>query len=205
MVFKRTTFYYEKPGKEHTENTLKIALEAAIERDIGTILVASTTGKTALKALEIFKENGINLVVVAHQYGWRAPGKQLMPQKVVQKIRKSGAKVVFCTDALAGGVEVGISQQRPGKTNPMQSKLPYIVPPITRVISSTLKLFGNPVKVCVSIAMMAADTGIISIEEKVISVAGSHSGADTAMVITPSTTNRILDLKIHEILVKPYL
>ena len=69
MVFKRTTFYYEKPGKEHTEKTLKIVLEAAKERNIGTILVASTTGETALKALEIFYESGINLVIIAHQYG----------------------------------------------------------------------------------------------------------------------------------------
>jgi hypothetical protein len=51
--------------------------------------------------------------------------------------------------------------------------------------------------------MMAADAGLIPLDKKVVSVAGSHAGSDTAMVITPSTSNRIRDLKLHEIIVKP--
>jgi len=52
--------------------------------------------------------------------------------------------------------------------------------------------------------MMAADAGVISITKPVIAVAGSHEGADTAMVITPANSNRIRDMKLHEILAKPY-
>jgi hypothetical protein len=51
--------------------------------------------------------------------------------------------------------------------------------------------------------MMAADTGAIKVGTPVISVAGTHVGSDTALVITPSTSNRIKDLQINEILVKP--
>jgi len=51
--------------------------------------------------------------------------------------------------------------------------------------------------------MMVADTGAISIDKPIIAVAGSHAGSDTAMVITPASSNRIRDLKIHEILAKP--
>ena len=63
MSFMRITVYFEKPGKEHTEETLKIALEAAKERGIDIVLVSSTTGWTALKALEVFKGSGLNLIV----------------------------------------------------------------------------------------------------------------------------------------------
>jgi len=204
MDFKRTSTYWEKPGTQHTEQTLKIALNAAKELGIDTILVASTTGNTALKAMDVFSGSNIKLIIVSHQFGWRRPGVQVFSSEIRKKLEKNGVVVVTCTDALAGGVDVGVSQQRPEKTNPLDSKLPYIVPPITRVISSILKLFGNPVKVCVSISMMAADTGAIPVNKKVISVAGNHSGADTALVLTPSTTNWILNLVIHEILVKPY-
>ena len=55
MSVVRKVTYWEKPGKEHTEETLKIALEAAKERGIETVLVSSTTGYTALKALEVLR------------------------------------------------------------------------------------------------------------------------------------------------------
>ena len=141
---------------------------------------------------------------MTHQVGWRAPGVQVFSEEARTKLEEAGIAVVTCTDALAGGVDVGISRQRPEKKAPLDSKLSFIVPPVNRIISSTIKLFTNPVKVCVSIAMMAADVGIVPVDKPVISVAGSHAGSDTALVLTPSTSNRILDLKVHEILVKTY-
>ena len=201
---KRTTVYYDKPGEQHTEETLKIAIEAAKARDIETVLVASTTGKTALKAMEIFEGSHLNLVIVTHQVGWRKPGVQVFSEEAQTKLEEAGIVVVTCTDALAGGVDIGISRQRQEKNAPLNAKLPFIVPPVNRIISSTLKLFTNPVKVCISIAMMAADVGMVPVDKPLISVAGSHAGSDTALVLTPSTTNRILDLKVHEILVKTY-
>ena len=204
MCMKRTTVYYDKPGEQHTEETLKIAIEAAKARDIETVLVASTTGKTALKAMEMFEGSHLNLVIVTHQVGWRKPGVQVFLEEAQTKLEEAGIAVVTCTDALAGGVDIGISRQRQEKNAPLNAKLPFIVPPVNRIISSTLKLFTNPVKVCVSIAMMAADVGVVPVDKPLISVAGSHAGSDTALVLTPSTTNRILDLKVHEILVKTY-
>jgi len=70
-------------------------------------------------------------------------------------------------------------------------------------VANTLRLFSQGVKVCVEIAMMAADSGLVPVDKPVVSVAGSHAGSDTAMVITPSTSNRIRDMKLHEILAKP--
>ena len=203
MSFMRITVYFEKPGKEHTEETLKIALEAAKERGIDIVLVSSTTGWTALKALEVFKGSGLNLIVVTHQTGYRSTGVQLMPDETRRKLEEEGVKVITCTDVLTGGVSVGISRQRPPREAPMEARLPYIVPPVNSIIAHTLRLFSQGVKVCVEIAMMTADVGVIPVDKQVVSVAGSHVGSDTAMVITPASSNRIRDLKIHEILAKP--
>ena len=203
MSIKRNAVYFEKPGKEHTEETLKIALEAAKERGIETVVISSTTGWTALKALEIFDGSGLRLIFVTHQTGYRAPGVQLMPDETRKKLEEAGAIVVTSTDVLTGGVDVGISRQRPPKEAPLEGRLPSVVPPVSTVIAHVLRLFSQGVKVCVEIAMMVADTGAITIDKPIVAVAGSHAGSDTAVVITPATSNRIRDLKIHEILAKP--
>jgi hypothetical protein len=202
---KRSTVYFEKPGKENTGETLKVALEAAKERGIDTVLISSTSGWTALEALKVFEGSGLNLIIVTHQTGYRQPGVQLMPPETREKLEKAGAVVHTGTDVLTGGVEVGMSRQRPPRTEPQEGRLPYIVPPVSTIVAHTLRLFSQGVKVCVEIAMMAADAGIIPVDKPVVSVAGSHAGADTAMVITPASSNRMRDMKLHEIIAKPLL
>jgi hypothetical protein len=203
MSVMRTTVYYEKPGKENTVETLKIARDAAKERGIDTVLVSSTTGWTALEALKVFEDSELNLIIVTHQTGYREPGVQLMPPETRRKLEEAGTVVHTGTDVLTGSVDVGMSRQRPPRSEPQQGRLPYIVPPVSTIVAHTLRLFSQGVKVCVEIAMMAADSGLVPVDRPVVSVAGSHAGSDTALVITPSTSNRIRDMKIHEILAKP--
>jgi len=204
MSYERTTIYYEKPGKEHTEKTLKIARDAAKERGIDTVLISSTTGWTALNALKVFGGSDLKLIFVTHQTGYREPGVQLMPPETRQKLEKAGAIVYSGTDVLTGGVEVGMGRQRPPKSSPQEGRLPSIVPPVSTLVANTLRLFSQGVKVCAEIAMMATDAGLVPTGEPIISVAGSHAGSDTAMVLSPATSNRIRDMKLHEILAKPY-
>jgi hypothetical protein len=203
MSVKGTTVHFEKPGKENTVETLKIARDAAKERGIDTVLVSSTTGWTALEALKVFKGSGLKLIFITHQTGYREPGVQLLPPDTRRKLEEAGATVYTGTDVLTGTVEVGMSRQRPPRTAPQEGRLPYIVPPVSTIVAHTLRLFSQGVKVCVEIAMMAADSGLVPVDRPVVSVAGSHAGSDTAMVITPSTSNRIRDMKLHEILAKP--
>lgn len=200
---KRTTVIFEKPGKEHTEETLRVALEAAKERGIDTVVVSTTTGTTGEKAVEVFKGSRIKLVFVTHQSGYRGSGIQLVPAETKKKLEKTGT-VVTCTDVLTGGVDVGMGRQRPEVSEPQQGSLPFIVPPVNVLVANTLRLFSQGVKVCAEVAMMAADCGAVQVGKPVVCVAGSHAGADTAMVISPAESNRMRDLKLHEILVKPY-
>lgn len=199
---KRTTVIFEKPGKEHTEETLRVALEAAKERGIDTVVVSTTTGTTGEKAVEVFKGSGIKLVFVTHQSGYRGSGIQLVPAETRKKLEKTGT-VVTCTDVLTGGVDVGMGRQRPEVSEPQQGSLPFIVPPANVLVANTLRLFSQGVKVCAEVAMMAADCGAVQVGKPVVCVAGSHAGADTAMVISPAESNRMRDLKLHEILAKP--
>ncbi|GAG78137.1 unnamed protein product [marine sediment metagenome] len=56
------TVYFNKKGKQNTEETLKLAKKIADEKSIDDIVLASTTGYTAEKAIEICE--GLKLIVV---------------------------------------------------------------------------------------------------------------------------------------------
>ncbi|HUS77476.1 MAG TPA: pyruvate kinase alpha/beta domain-containing protein [Patescibacteria group bacterium] len=203
MSLEKKTIYFEKGGKEHTVKTLEIALEAAKDRSINTVLVSSTTGFTALEAIKVFEDSGLKLIIVTHQTGYRDTGVQLMPQETREKLEAVGAKVYTGTDVLTGGIDVGVSRQRPPRGEPQEARIPNIVPPVSTLVANVLRMFSQGVKVCVEIAMMASDGGILPPNEKVVCVAGSHAGADTVMVLTPSTSNLFRNMKFHEIVCKP--
>ena len=203
MSIERKVTYWEKAGKEHTEATLKIALKAAKERSIDTVLISSTTGYTAEKAVQVFKGSGLNLLVVTHATGYRTKGVQMMPDETRVKLKEAGCEVVTCTDVLTGAVGAGVGRQRPGKAEPQEGILPWIVPPPNVIVANTLRMFSQGLKVCPEIAMMAVDCNAVPSGTKVVAVAGSHAGADTAMVIEAAESSRIREVKLHEILCKP--
>jgi len=203
LSIERKVVYWEKPGKEHTEASLKIALEAAKERDIDTVLISSTTGYVAEKAVEVFKDSGLKLVIVTHATGYSEKGVQKMPDETRARLKEAGCEVVTCTDVLTGAVSAGIGRQRPAKSDPQEGRLPWIVPPPNVIVANTLRQFSQGVKVCAEIAMMAVDCNTVASGSKVVAVAGSHAGADTVMMLEASESSRIRDMKLHEIICKP--
>jgi hypothetical protein len=57
--------------------------------------------------------------------------------------------------------------------------------------------------VAIEISLMAADAGLISTLEPCISIGGSGSGADTALLLRPANAQTFFDLRILEVLAKP--
>ncbi len=181
------TLCFEEPGRECTDETLAAAAKYAEDHKINNIVVASTYGDTALKALETFKER--NLVVVTHSTGFVEPGIQQMPQDVIEKIRREGAEVLTTTHALAG---VDRAIRKAYKTwQPVE------------LIAQSLKLFGDGTKVAIEITVMAADAGLIPIDEEAIAIGGTDRGADTALHIKPAHSSNFFDTRIKWVICKP--
>lgn len=180
--------YFNKPGKQNTEETINIALKTAKEKGIKNIVVATSTGKT----IDYFNDySGINIIAVSHAYGFKEPGKNDLPDEKRKEIEAKGIKVLSTTHVLSGA-ERQFSKMFGG-----------IYP--TEIIANTLRLFGQGTKVAVEIAVMALDSGLIPYNEPIISIGGSSYGADTALILRPSHGSTILDTKIDEIIAKPYL
>ncbi len=182
------TVYFENTGSENTEEVLRIAKQRAEELGIKTILVASTRGDTAAKAVEVFK--GLRVIAVSHATGSREPDTQEFTEENREIVESKDGTVLTTTHAFAG------------VSRAMRTKFNTHV--IGDIIANTLRTFGQGIKVTCEIALMAADSGLVRTDENVISIAGRNRGADTAVILKPVNTQNFFDLKVREILCKPH-
>jgi len=182
------TVYFEKPGGENTEEVLRITKQRAEELGIKTILVASTRGDTAVRAMEVFQ--GLRVIAVSHATGMREPDTHEFTEENRKIVEGKGGTILTTTHAF-GGLSRAIRKK-------------YNMYVLGEVIADTLRVFGQGMKGVCEIAMMAADSGLVRTDEDVIAIAGSSRGADTAVVLKPVNTHDFFDLKIKEILCKPH-
>jgi hypothetical protein len=181
------TVYFPKPGRENTEEVLSIVKRRAEELGIKTIVIASTTGDTGVKAVEAF--TGYKVVVVTHCTGIRQPDTQELKPENRAKILDKGGLILTATHAFGG-----IGRAVRYKLNTYQ---------LDEIIAYTLRIFGEGMKVACEISIMAADAGLIRTDEEIISIGGTARGSDTAIVLKPANTHNFFDLRIKEILCKP--
>jgi len=180
--------YFENIGRENTEAVVEAALKTAHKKGIKYIVVASSKGGTAMQ----FNNNkGINIIMVSHAYGYPEPGITELDIETKKELDGMGIQVLTTAHVLSGA-ERGISKVF-GGVSPVE------------IMAQTLRLFGQGVKVCVEISVMALDAGLIPYGQPVIAVGGSSIGADSAIIITPANASRIFDTRIHEVICKPSL
>jgi hypothetical protein len=178
---------FEKAGAENTDAVLRLVRERGEALGIGTCLVATTRGRTAIKALKIL--GGFRLVAVTHCTGFSEANFQELAAEERSRLEQAGVAVLTTTHAFGG---VGRAVRKRFGTYQLDE-----------LVAQTLRLFGQGTKVAVEIALMAADAGLIPAGEPVISVGGTSEGADTALVLVPANTHKLFDLKVREVLCKP--
>jgi len=178
--------YFTKSGN-WTNQVFKACRKYSDENGIEDIIVASTTGETGAKASRVFK--GLNLVIVTHSAGFKEPGNVELLGRQREVIEKNGGKILISTHALSG-VERAFRKKH-NTVGPVE------------LIASALRTFGEGTKVCIEIAIMAADAGLIPVDRDVICIAGTGNGADTAMLMRSANSANFFDLKVRKFLCKP--
>lgn len=181
--------YYGQPGRQNTARTLEVVQRRADELGVRTVLVASTRGDTG--ALAAQQLQGYDVVVVTHSTGFRGPNTQELTDENRAAIEAAGATILTCQHAF-GGVSRAMRKKWGTYT-------------VDEIVAHTLRLFGEGMKVCVEIALMAADAGLVRAGEPCIAVAGTGRGADTAVVLAPANMQDFFDLRVMEVLAKPRL
>jgi hypothetical protein len=183
--------YFDTAGPGNTGETIRIALEAARERNILAVVFASNSGNTAEKFADEAAKTGYtgNLVCVTHTFGFRENGTNEMSAETRRRLEGRGIRVYTASHVLSG-VERAMSRAFQGL---------YPV----EIIAHSLRMFGQGVKVCVEISVMALDGGMLPHGKPLIAAGGTGTGLDTALILIPAHASGIFGTKIHEILCKP--
>ncbi|MBS7649150.1 MAG: pyruvate kinase alpha/beta domain-containing protein [Candidatus Bathyarchaeia archaeon] len=185
--------YFESGGKQNTDATLSLVKEKARKKGIKNVILASVTGFSAERALEIFKDTEIKLTVISLK---GSPGSPFpgFPEDLRKRLMMMGHNFCYASD--------------------VNYKFPEMV-------QDTLRRLCEGFKVCVEITLIATDAGFIKPGEEVIAVGGTGilgykegGGVDTAIVIESIRSEDFLELetifgkkeerrKIKEIICKP--
>jgi hypothetical protein len=191
-------FYFDACGSMNTEKTLELAIERAQQLELQKLVVASETGLSALKAVELLEESELQLVVVTSAAGTRIKGTAIgdlkigIPDsKIWQRLVETGATVIRATDPLYN-VGAVFEHQR--------------IPTLGSLFRQCLRLVSSGTAVCVGVVLMATDNGILHEGEEVVAAAGSWVGLDTAVVVSAANSVHLFErgkVEIREIICKP--
>ena len=178
--------YFDKPGKSNTTQTLELAFARGKELGLDEVVLATSKGDTAYKALDIF--TGFTITAVTYHHGWKEPFTPVMDPGVRTDLEQKGIRVVSATHALSGLERSFL--------NKFSGTYPVLI------VADTLRLFGQGTKVAVEVAIMAADAGTLTGKD-IISIGGSSRGADAALILKPAHQTGLFDIRIREIVCKP--
>jgi len=183
--------YFGKGGSDCTDATLAASVERAKALGITHIVVATSSGATALSLLDEVERQGTGAKVVAVTYhaGYKHPDSLTISEDVMSQLTSRGAKIVATTHALSG-ISRSFSNKFGGTSVP-------------EVLAEAYRRISQGFKVAVECSIMAADGGAVSTQDDIVAIGGSGTGADTAIVLKASNMNSFFDLKVREIIAMP--
>jgi len=193
---KRKVTYFKYCGEANTEKVLHEVKLRCKETDLSKVVIASETGRSAIKALEVFKGTNVKIIVVTHYPAttWGPKGsipiglKRKEYAENLKKLEENQIRIVQSTRPFA----------------PPSRSISWDYPTLEGIIDKTLEIFGAGTKIAIEAAIMATDTGEVAEGEEIASCAGTYKGLDTALVVkTAYSGNFFREFEVKEIIVKP--
>jgi len=170
---RREVLFFDNPGPANTQDVIEAVKERAKEGDIGHIGVASISGKTALRVAQELRSLNISIVCVSGPPSWSIFEEYDYPmvkKEMREKLEELGVKIVDRTpSSLSDTIEYGLARYG-------------YIPASFAVAETLLAIGGYGMKTAVEAVLMATDCGAIPAYMPIISIGGSGSGADTAIV-----------------------
>lgn len=198
--FTTPTYYYKFKGEVNTEHVLRVAIRRAQDLNVKSLIFASETGRSALKALRIMRELGVKLrlIVVTHPPDRTWGPKGDIPiglnhpryRKVKERLEKEGIFIVQGTRPFASAAR-SFDWER--------------MVPDALVYKLLGGIFGQGVKMAIEAALMATDAGAVSRGDIVVSLGGTFKGLDAAIVCKTTYSYYFLqEFEVLEIIAKPW-
>jgi uncharacterized protein len=181
--------YFDSQGEHNTDAALDCAVAYCRAGGLKKIVLASSTGATALK---LKQKAGADIEVIAVTYG----AGSMFTEKV-EEFNKNRSALVNAGITIVRGVHALSGAERAFENKYKTGFLPL------NLVADTLRMFSQGMKVCVEVSIMAAEAGHISPQEDAVVLGGAGRGADTAVVMKPAYAASMFSLKIKEILCMP--
>lgn len=185
----KKTLYFDSPGGHNTDAALDCAVSYCRDRGLKKIVLASSSGRTALKLKE---KAGSDIEVIAVTYG---AGSKFT--SAVEAFNNNRAELLAAGITIVRGVHALSGAERTFENKYKTGFLPL------NLVADTLRMFSQGMKVCVEVAIMAAEAGHINPDQDTVVLGGAGTGADTAVLMKPAYAATMFSLKIRELLCMP--
>jgi len=196
-LIKREVYYFENPGPENTDLVVEaVSKYLDLNKGISDVVVASTSGLTALKFARALKGKAKVICVTEAPYRreWGQPWPCLKPEHV-QELTSLGAIVL---DKAPYVFHSSLFEAAKWRTD-----FPELI------VKETLYSLGQGFKVAVEVVLQAVSCGVLEPYKDVIGVGGSGEGADTAIVLRATYPQLVFSkdsskrLEIREVIAMP--
>jgi uncharacterized protein len=208
---------FDRPGPINTDEVIDIA--ANVSTALKYTVVASITGDSALKAAQRIK-NKITCVTCPQGMNWEVEGMDRGPFAEIPELSKlrdqwslKGLKRVPMNITLENRAML-----EDLKVNIVRGTIPLFGPSLSMrlhlnqitsldIMAKTLELISTGTLVSMECVMMAVDCGVIPENEKVLALAGTERGLDTAWILQSSSSANLFHpakgFRFIELLAKP--
>jgi len=192
----RKVTYFTYCGEVNTDRVLEAARSRCADSELSKIVIASETGRSARKALDVFRGINIEMIVVTHYPAVTSGPKGKIPIGIKRKEYAETLKTLI--DAGAKIVQGTVPFAPPSRS------INWHYPTPEGIIDKTLEIFGAGTKVAIQAAIMATDAGEVNENEQVVTCAGTYKGLDTALVVKAAySMNFFKEFEVKEIIAKP--
>jgi hypothetical protein len=191
-------YFFNTAGPENTAKVIRTIRQRVRLGDISKILVASESGRLALELRRIFRRTSIVCVT----YDEKTRRRYHKPALMKYELRKQGI-IVVDTIPEPLGRELTFRNWWEEET----IRLPRASADLFWM--TLICVGGHGLRTAVEVVFMSVESGVVKVGEKILSMAGTGYGADSAIVMTASKFNDAVGedpgrrMKIEEILAMP--
>ncbi|WP_424358832.1 hypothetical protein [Methanocella sp. MCL-LM] len=209
---------FDRPGPANTDAVIDVVKSAASSYDY--IVVASITGDSAVRVAERIKDKRIICVTCPQDMCWEVDRMGTGPFADVPELKE--IRDQWAEQGLKR-VEMNVTPENRARLEQLgvpvvRGTIPFFGPSFSirlhlnqvtslDMIAKTLELISTGTLVCLECVLMCVDAGVMPEGQKVIALAGTERGLDTAWVIRGSASANLFHpekgSRFVELLAKP--
>jgi hypothetical protein len=202
----RMVHFFDEPGERNTDEVITTVVKRAKEGGIGAVVVASISGRMAIKTAEVLEtaKLSVPVVCVTGSESWKKYPQYRFP--LIQRrervaLRRLGVRIVDKVDEPFRSLTFrDWWEEETREVRHPDSNLFWM---------SMICVGGHGFRTAIEVVFMAVEAGALRVGQRVVSAAGTGRGLDSAIVLRACRFDDAVGrspskrLKVEEILAMP--